>query len=286
VYEGVEACDDGNTESYDGCGNCQPSYNAKANGTVIDAAEELMWTRCLQPSIYSGGSCGGSGAGAYRYCGSNNNSCNAGINEGLLTGSGGSEAWIACASFSFAGYSDWRLPTKEELGGLVECSSGYTNDADSDEICLNEGFSESTVPWIFSAFAGPEIWTSTSKNEGDAWVVGFMRGYYDAFFKTTEKSVVCVRDNVEPADEPEVSAEWGAPCTQSADCIWPTNFCAIDLGQSEGFCSINCADKQACYDAGADEETWTCMGVFACDIAMGPWCGPATDLGGAFIECE
>ena len=88
-------------------------------------------------------------------------------------------------------------------------------------------------------------------------------------------------------DGTEVSENWGAYCTADSDCGAPTDFCIKQPGASDGYCSIQCASNQVCYDAGADTATWTCNAVFSCLIASQTWCGPSTEIGqGPVIECE
>ena len=78
---------------------------------------------------------------------------------------------------------------------------------------------------------------------------------------------------------------WGALCTTEADCAEPTDFCVMQPGATEGYCSIECPN------AGADctFEDWTCNVVGTCDAPMATWCGPPEEIeegGGVVVACE
>ena len=85
----------------------------------------------------------------------------------------------------------------------------------------------------------------------------------------------------------EVSEFWGAFCTADAECGAPTDYCVKQPGESEGYCSIKCSANSVCYDAGADQETWSCNAVFGqCSTPDFTWCGPKEEVGvGPIEEC-
>ncbi len=74
-------------------------YIAYANGTALDTKSGLMWQRCSVGETWNGSSC---------------------------TGEPKRFTWDEAMQLSshLAGYSDWRLPTIDELGTLTYCSSG------------------------------------------------------------------------------------------------------------------------------------------------------------------
>ncbi|MGB0590214.1 MAG: hypothetical protein ACPGU1_11085 [Myxococcota bacterium] len=89
------------------------------------------------------------------------------------------------------------------------------------------------------------------------------------------------------AEETEDDAEtpWGAVCATDADCAAPTDFCVMQPGATEGYCSIECPNL------GADctYEDWTCNIVGTCNAPMATWCGPPSEIeegGGVVVACE
>ena len=76
------------------------------DGTVIHTSTGLMWKQCAEG--LSGANCGVGTATAYSW----------------------SQALVASAASNFAGYSDWRLPNKQELESIVEygCSAPAINE--------------------------------------------------------------------------------------------------------------------------------------------------------------
>ncbi len=108
------------------------------DGTVTHTPTGLMWKQCNE---------GLSGPG-----------CAA----GTVTKLHWDTALIAARNSNFAGYGDWRLPSKQELESLVDdtCSSPAINDA------------------VFPNTASTETWTSTTQYLGAtaAWTVDFSIG--------------------------------------------------------------------------------------------------------------
>jgi hypothetical protein len=127
------------------------------NGTVTDSATGLMWKQCPE---------GQSGA-----------LCAIGSAEGLSW----QQALQRGADTSFAGYSDWRLPNKNELESLVERS------------CVNPAISTTAFPntpgWWF--------WSSTPNGDYSAvafaWGVGFDFGAVCSNYKSNPGRVRLVR---------------------------------------------------------------------------------------------
>lgn len=116
-------------------------YSAASDGTVTDKRTQLMWAQC--PVGQSGSSCA------------------SGSPSGL--GWSGALAQVASANASsYLGYSDWRLPNRNELASLVErrCRAPAINSA------------------YFPNTAGASYWSNSPSvtSAGRAWYVDFVDG--------------------------------------------------------------------------------------------------------------
>ena len=74
-----------------------------------------------------------------------------------------------------------------------------------------------------------------------------------------------------------------------SECEAPTNFCAKQPGQDEGYCTYTCANNAECGELEAPDG-WTCntLGFAGCEDIPSNWCGPAselTDFPGVLVEC-
>ncbi|MCI5219842.1 MAG: DUF1566 domain-containing protein [Candidatus Electrothrix sp. LOE2] len=127
-------------------------YIDHGDGTVTDTKTGLMWKRCSEG--LSGVNCEDGKAKEYTW----------------------NDAVERFKNVEYAGYSDWRLPTIDELKTLMYCSKG----ADKDGWC-NDGSERPTINQ--QAFPNTEtfsvVW-SGSPNAGNsdyAWHVDFSVGY-------------------------------------------------------------------------------------------------------------
>lgn len=133
-------------------------YIDHGNGTITDTQSSLMWKKCSE--------------------GQSDNTCNGEVSryewdDAMSRFKGG---------VSFAGYSDWRMPTKEELKSLVYCSNGKNSPWSDFEPCGDEGtYQRPTInQQAFPNTPNAWFWSSSSyANDGDndAWFVGFDYGY-------------------------------------------------------------------------------------------------------------
>ena len=84
---------------------------------------------------------------------------------------------------NFGGYSDWRLPTVNELSSIVH--RGYYEPSINFSYFLNTG--------------GSSYWTSTTNrsNNNDAWYVNFSSGITSVYYKYGPNYVKAVRGGLE-----------------------------------------------------------------------------------------
>ena len=83
-----------------------------------------------------------------------------------------------CYDLTLGGYSDWRLPTKDELKGIVKSDVGSP-----------------TISGVFQNTVSNLYWSSSShEDKRVAWVVYFTKGGMDGYAKVNNLYVRCVRD--------------------------------------------------------------------------------------------
>ena len=89
------------------------------NGTITDNKTGLMWKRCTEPTYYSKNPNYVDKFECYH-------------NEKPYKWN---DAMTAFDDFKFAGYSDWRLPTIDELRSIVKCRNGAVLTPNGEDDC-------------------------------------------------------------------------------------------------------------------------------------------------------
>lgn len=134
------------------------AYTDHGDGTVTDTTSGLMWKHCAEGQTWAGGTCSGTLA-KYNW-----------IQANTLSN-----------SVTFAGKSDWRLPTVSELTTLITATS-YSPTISSIDTTV--------FPYQNHIF-----WTSTADtgNTANAMYVNFIYGFSATFAKTTPIGAHLVR---------------------------------------------------------------------------------------------
>ncbi|MFB1490330.1 MULTISPECIES: DUF1566 domain-containing protein [unclassified Thiocapsa] len=132
------------------------------NGAIIeDLTTGLHWMRCSQGQQWNGVACDGAAA--------------------RLTWE---EAMRQARGWSFAGYTDWRVPTKDELLTLVYCSNGRPKTwNDTGTMCQGQYARPTIVHVAFPTTPDSWFWSASPYAEDPdyVWSVNFNYGDVDSF---------------------------------------------------------------------------------------------------------
>lgn len=134
-------------------------YHVTNNGqTIYDSKRNLTWMRCSLGQAWDGETCTGEAKG--------------------YSWDAGTEAAL---KLTFAGKNDWRLPTKDELNGLVYCGNGVRgelNNFGTGGKCEGSYKSPTIVQAAFPNTPAAFFWTSTphADSSGNAWYIYFNYG--------------------------------------------------------------------------------------------------------------
>lgn len=158
-------------------------YRDNGNGTITDSKTNLTWMRCSLGQQWTGTTC-----------------------AGVAMEMNWNDALKTAMSYSYAGHSDWRVPTVDELDTLVYCSKGRKPSArpngenvrDTNGECLGDNYQRPTIN--IRAFPNTpdslSFYWSSSPNASfsfSAWGVGFSYGSVDYGHKDSTYRVRLVR---------------------------------------------------------------------------------------------
>ncbi|HFG1779552.1 TPA: DUF1566 domain-containing protein [Vibrio cholerae] len=131
-------------------------FSDNGDGTVTHHTTGLIWQRCSLGQGWDGTDCTGS-ATTFTW----------------------EQALAAAAQHSLGGFSDWRLPNKNELASIVEyrCYQPAVN---------SQQFPNTPSAWYWSS-------SPYAHNSNDAWSVYFDNGYVDNYDKNGYYRVRLVR---------------------------------------------------------------------------------------------
>ncbi|EOX1532738.1 DUF1566 domain-containing protein [Vibrio cholerae] len=169
-------CANGNENSAITASTPNTAFSDNGDGTVTHHTTGLIWQRCSLGQSWNGSDCIGSADGF----------------------TWGDASLAAAAQNTFAGFSDWRLPNKNELASIVEyrCFLPAIN---------SQQFPNAPASWYWSS--SPTVIDSRL-----AWGVSFHYGPTGFNDKSNSFLVRLVRDPLgEPSGEPGIEIINGAP---------------------------------------------------------------------------
>ncbi|MDO9106421.1 MAG: DUF1566 domain-containing protein [Methylovulum sp.] len=147
-------------------------YQVKG-GLVKDPITGLMWMRCSFGQTWDGSTC-----------------------SGETTQVTWEQAMNLPKRVEYAGYSDWRVPSYEELHGLVYCSSGEKETKDDGRWdCGGDYARPAIVQAVFPNTSRGSFWSSSpiANPSKYAWYVNFSFGYSNWYNKSNNNYVRLVR---------------------------------------------------------------------------------------------
>jgi len=150
-------------------------FEPQDDGALVrDQATALTWMRCSVGQHWTGQTCAGE---AERH---------------------DWEAALRLAeTFEFAGYSDWRLPTRDELLTITWCSSGqrFATDAEgAGGACAGRFRQPAILSAVFPATPAAKFWSATPGNMNfTAWGVAFSTAVTGAGNRRDREHVRLVR---------------------------------------------------------------------------------------------
>lgn len=145
-------------------------YIDHGNGTITDTQTRLMWKKCSEGQ--SGNECKGD---VVRYT----------WNDAMSRFKSG---------VGFAGYNDWRMPTKDELKTLVYCSNGTKTPLPDFKDCGDWLYQQPTINLqVFPNTLNTWYWSASSDANGDVWFVLFNEGYAGIDYEGNDNRVRLVR---------------------------------------------------------------------------------------------
>lgn len=186
-------------------GSTIPSFSNNLNGSITDNNTGLVWMRCIISNVAgvprTGEWCTDTAIGNYPYCNSSTDDCNGGSSTGsygvFVGGSSESTntAWRACnlantnPSGGYAGRTNWRVPSINELQTIID-SSGQYNGGGFGSKPYREYFPMGSGSGQYNFY----IWTSNNFTVGNtlSFVMWGTTSAIETQTKNTPSAVRCV----------------------------------------------------------------------------------------------
>lgn len=183
-----------------GNGTVQLVVTAGTFGGQTYTAQTLTWMKCSHGQAWKSstndctqnGTATTYGATTRQYCDAPDSSC---IDAGtdLLNGTGVSAAFTACNALNAGagtyGKTNWRVPIKNELKLLIECTNTTTMPTDGSNC---GGSLNPSINNLFPNTVGGGSYWSSNNTGTNAWYVAFSSGSVNTIIKTTGGNIRCV----------------------------------------------------------------------------------------------
>lgn len=182
-------CQDSGDEEVDWSTTITTLANFSDNGDGTVNQGNLIWMKCAQGQVWDGSlnTCTGTGSGttfgaqSLKYCTQDVLDASGTCTDPASLEANSGEAYDSCANLTFAGSSDWRLPTRYELDLLAD------------------GFNRESFLYVFPQTPDDKYFWSGTQVEDDtntAYSVSFAKssfGNVQNASKTGPKYIRCVR---------------------------------------------------------------------------------------------
>jgi uncharacterized protein DUF1566 len=168
--------------------NWTTNFTDNMNGTIVEQSTSLVWKKCSQGQVWNSiaNDCAGTGSSGdnygiqeYQFCNVADNSCDNGT---ILDGTGTSSLWDTCNALNtnpsggYGGYTNWRVPTADEI-----------------EFFFNNTFSITLFPNTVTISEADGHFTSSVYSNTNAYYFSPSRGVKDPDgIKTENNYVRCV----------------------------------------------------------------------------------------------
>ncbi len=159
-----------------------------------------------------------------------------------------------CNDLGFAGYNDWRLPSKEELKGLVVCTNGtptpLVDYGEGNPNACDDGnsglYDSPTIDSVFNSIAY-NYWSADDASGVNKWQVNFGRGRSYPISGSVDIFVRCVRPGIYTDNDGDGQTPGTGDCNEADSTVYTgaTEVCGDGIDQDCSGADLACV-LQSC----------------------------------------